>query len=206
MSAVNDNERQMTLQAETVRKSLREFILADFLFSDDPTALNDDDSFQETQIIDSMGMIQVVQFIESEYQLKVKDEELVPEKLDSVNRLVRFVTEKKTLPEMPGTTLVHLLARSVESRPDAIAIVAGERRVSYAELWDAVSRGVEFLRDRTIVPGDRVALLMRNSPDYAACYYAVLAAGGVVVPLNLEAKIGDLDPLDSTQRDPHGHR
>ena len=86
-----------TLSADAVRLSLREFILANFLFSDDPSVLNDDDSFQETHIIDSMGMIQVIQFIESQYQIKVEDDELVPEKLDSVNRLIRFVTGKTGL-------------------------------------------------------------------------------------------------------------
>lgn len=86
-----------TLSAEGIRGALREFILANFLFTDDQTALNDDDSFQEHRIIDSMGMIQVIQFIESEYGIKVQDAEMVPEKLDSVSRLTRFVLTKKGL-------------------------------------------------------------------------------------------------------------
>ena len=86
-----------TLSAEGIRGALREFILANFLFTDDQTALNDDDSFQEHRIIDSMGMIQVIQFIEAEYQIKVQDAEMVPEKLDSVSRLTRFVLTKKGL-------------------------------------------------------------------------------------------------------------
>jgi acyl carrier protein len=81
--------------AEAVRSAIRDHILANFLFTEDPTALNDDDSFQETRIIDSMGMIQLIQFMEAEYQIKVQDEEMVPEKLDSVNRLVKFVLGKK---------------------------------------------------------------------------------------------------------------
>lgn len=86
-----------TLSAEGIRGALREFILANFLFTDDQTALNDDDSFQEHRIIDSMGMIQVIQFVEAEYQIKVQDAEMVPEKLDSVARLTRFVLTKKGL-------------------------------------------------------------------------------------------------------------
>lgn len=86
-----------TLSAEGIRGALREFILANFLFTDDQTALNDDDSFQEHRIIDSMGMIQVIQFIEAEYGIKVQDAEMVPEKLDSVSRLTRFVLSKKGL-------------------------------------------------------------------------------------------------------------
>ena len=86
-----------TLSAEGIRGALREFILSNFLFTDDQTALNDDDSFQEHRIIDSMGMIQVIQFIEAEYGIKVQDAEMVPEKLDSVSRLTRYVLTKKGL-------------------------------------------------------------------------------------------------------------
>jgi hypothetical protein len=42
-------------------------------------------------------MIQVIQFIEGEYRLKVLDAEMVPEKLDSVERLTRFILDKKGL-------------------------------------------------------------------------------------------------------------
>ena len=86
-----------TPSAEHIRTTLREFILSNFLFTDDQTALNDTDSFQDTRIIDSMGMIQVIQFIEAEYRIKVLDAEMVPEKLDSVERLTRFVLGKQGL-------------------------------------------------------------------------------------------------------------
>ncbi len=89
-------------------------------------------------------------------------------------------------------TLVHFLARAVATRPSAEAIVSGDRRVSYEELWSAVRRAVGVLRAQGLGTGDRVCLLMRNSPDYVACYYAVLACGAVVVPLNQEAKARDL--------------
>ena len=86
-----------TPSADTIRTALREYILSNFLFTDDPKALADDDSFQDSRIIDSMGMIQVIQFIEGEYQIKVLDAEMVPEKLDSVDRLTRYVLGKKGL-------------------------------------------------------------------------------------------------------------
>jgi acyl carrier protein len=86
--------RMQTLSPANVRSTLRNHILANYLFSDDQSALNDDESFQETRVIDSMGMIQLIQFIESEYGFKVSEDEMVPEKLDSVGRLVNFVLEK----------------------------------------------------------------------------------------------------------------
>ncbi len=84
-----------TPSADAIRKALRGFVLSNFLFTDDQAALNDGDSFQETRTIDSMGMIQVIQFIEAEYQIKVNDDEMVPEKLDSIDRLTAFVLGKK---------------------------------------------------------------------------------------------------------------
>jgi acyl carrier protein len=86
-----------TPSADTIRRALRAFILSSFLFTDDPTALKDDDSFQDQRIVDSMGMIQVIQFIESEYHFKVDDDEMVPENLDSVDRLTQFVLTKTGL-------------------------------------------------------------------------------------------------------------
>jgi acyl carrier protein len=57
--------------------------------------LDDGESFLETGTIDSSGVLEVVMFLEHNFQLKVQDRELVPENLDSVNRLVQFVMRKK---------------------------------------------------------------------------------------------------------------
>ena len=88
--------------------------------------------------------------------------------------------------------LVHLLRRTVETRSAAEAFVSGGARVSYGELWTAACRVAGCLAGRGVARGDRVALLMRNSPEYASAYYGVLAHGAVVVPLNQEAKARDL--------------
>ncbi len=80
---------------ENVRQTLRHHILSTYLFTSDPEVLGDDDSFQERRHIDSMGMMQLIQFIEAEFHIKLIEDDLVPEKLDSVNRLVRLITEKQ---------------------------------------------------------------------------------------------------------------
>ena len=82
--------------ADGIRASLRAHILGTYLFTDDPSALGDDDSFQETRIIDSMGMMQLIQFVEAEFGIALRDLDLVPEQLDSVNRLVALVQAKQT--------------------------------------------------------------------------------------------------------------
>ena len=88
--------------------------------------------------------------------------------------------------------LVDLLRRAVETQSTAEAFVSGGTRVSYGEVWTAARRVAAGLASRGVARGDRVALLMRNSPEYAAAYYGALALGGVVVPLNQEAKARDL--------------
>ena len=80
---------------ETVKK-LREYIFDNFLFTEDENALGNDDSFMEKGIIDSTGILEVITFIEEDFGVKVKDEEMIPENLDSINKLAAFIQSKKT--------------------------------------------------------------------------------------------------------------
>ena len=61
--------------------------------ADDPGP-RDGESFLETGTIDSTGVLEVVMFLEQRFELKVEDRELIPENLDSVDNLVRFVIRK----------------------------------------------------------------------------------------------------------------
>lgn len=90
------------------------------------------------------------------------------------------------------TSLPHLLLGSVDTRPDAIALVDGTRRVSYEALWNKARALAGFMNEVGVKPGDRVALLMGNSVEYVAAYYAVLLHGAVVVALNTAAKSRDV--------------
>lgn len=78
----------------SVENRIREYILENYLFTDDQSMLGSDDSFLEKNILDSTGMLEVIYFLEDEFGIKVKDEEMVPENLDSVNRIVAFVARK----------------------------------------------------------------------------------------------------------------
>lgn len=78
-----------------LKDKLRHYILENFLFSDDPSELGDDDSFMEKEIIDSTGILEVIEFLEEQAGITIEDEEMVPENLDSVNRIVRFVERKQ---------------------------------------------------------------------------------------------------------------
>ncbi len=87
---------------------------------------------------------------------------------------------------------LQLFLRSVERFPDREAIVYGDQRVSYRELAGQAGAVATFLRAQGLKPGARVGILVQNSPEYAAIYYGILAAGGVVVGLNTAAKARDL--------------
>jgi acyl carrier protein len=77
----------------SVEQKLRTIVTETFLIGNS-NELHGDDSFIETGIIDSTGILQLVEFVEQEFGVKVDDEDLVPENLDSINRLVAFVERK----------------------------------------------------------------------------------------------------------------
>ena len=76
-----------------ITSELREFVTENFLFGQE-IALADDDSFLEQGIIDSTGVLELVTFVESRYQITIDDSELVPDNLDSIENLVRFIQAK----------------------------------------------------------------------------------------------------------------
>lgn len=76
-------------------RRIRDFILETFLFTNDEAALADDESLLEKGIIDSTGVLELVTFLESEFGITVEDEELLPDNLDSVNRVGAYVIGKR---------------------------------------------------------------------------------------------------------------
>ncbi|MGD8415115.1 MAG: acyl carrier protein, partial [Candidatus Latescibacterota bacterium] len=72
----------------------REFIVETFLFGADDGQLEDGDSLLESGVVDSTGVLELVGFLEEEFGIEVKDEELVPENLDSIDNLAAFIEKK----------------------------------------------------------------------------------------------------------------
>lgn len=89
-------------------------------------------------------------------------------------------------------TLVHSLMETVSRFPDRDAIVFGDKRTSYQELWGRICSISQYLNVHGIKPGERVAILVENSPEYVAVYYAALACGCVAVGLNTAVKTKDI--------------
>lgn len=78
-----------------VEKQIRDYISENFLFDKDAAELAGDASFLDMGLIDSTGVLEIILFIEQEFGLKIEDHEMLPENLDSVNNIVRFVEARK---------------------------------------------------------------------------------------------------------------
>ncbi len=83
--------------------------------------------------------------------------------------------------------LGSILRTSAFEAPEAVVMRAGDRVISYAELDRAVRGVATRLQERGIGPGDRVALLVPNVPEFTIAYFGILYAGAVVVPINVLA-------------------
>ena len=73
---------------------IRTFIIENFLFEEDEN-LKEDTSFLENGIIDSTGVLELVMFIEETYGITVDDDEIVPENLDCISNIAKFIQRKK---------------------------------------------------------------------------------------------------------------
>ncbi len=80
--------------SEDTVKQIRAFIFENFLFDAREDALKNDDSFLEQGIIDSTGVLELVDWLEETFDISVDDEELIPKNLDSVNYLAGFISKK----------------------------------------------------------------------------------------------------------------
>lgn len=81
----------------SIKQTIRRYILENFLFTDDDSTLEDGDSFLAAGMIDSTGVLEIVFFIEETFSIKVKDDEMLPENLDSVDCLVAFIERKQAV-------------------------------------------------------------------------------------------------------------
>ncbi len=79
----------------SVEAKVRGYILENFLFTDDQSALDGSVSLLENGTMDSTGVLEVINFLEEEFGISVADEEMIPENLESVDNIVAFVARKK---------------------------------------------------------------------------------------------------------------
>lgn len=80
---------------DKTKKKIRAFIIENFLFGED-NDLKEDTSFIEEGIIDSTGVLELIEFLEEEFDIQIDDEDMIPENLNSLNNLEKFL--RKLLP------------------------------------------------------------------------------------------------------------
>ena len=78
---------------ETLASEIRQFIIDNFLFGEDQ-GLADDTSFMQSGIIDSTGILELINYLEQTHSIKIQDDELIPENLDSINNILQFLKRK----------------------------------------------------------------------------------------------------------------
>ncbi|MFE2585388.1 long-chain fatty acid--CoA ligase [Streptomyces sp. NPDC059378] len=84
--------------------------------------------------------------------------------------------------------LASHVVKSAWAQPDRAALRLGDDIVTYRTLDRRTARMAQLLRDRGMKPGDRVGLMLTDTPEFAVAYFGVLRAGGVVVPMNFLLK------------------
>jgi acyl carrier protein len=77
-----------------IKAKLRSYIEDNFIMGARSTPLADGDSFLDHHVLDSTGFLELVTFLEETYAIRVEEDEMIPENLDSLNSLMQFLTRK----------------------------------------------------------------------------------------------------------------
>jgi acyl carrier protein len=77
-----------------IKEQVRSFVTSNFYVADS-ALLADNASLLDHGVIDSTGVLEVIFFIEETFGLKVEDSEMLPDNLDSIERIANFVARKK---------------------------------------------------------------------------------------------------------------
>jgi acyl carrier protein len=101
--------REVIMELE---RELRTFVVDNFLFGQADETFSNADSFLEKGLIDSMGILTLVEFVTHKYSIVVEDEEMVPENWDSVQRIASFVQKK--IGVNPGTSTLCFAIESAK--------------------------------------------------------------------------------------------
>ena len=77
------------------KKIVKNFIVENFLFGEDD-GFDGADSFREKGIIDSTGILELITFLEEKFEIRIEDDEIIPENLDSLAGIDEFLIAKKS--------------------------------------------------------------------------------------------------------------
>lgn len=86
--------KNLKFNEKDIKNIITEFILNNFVFNDQNKNIDENLSLYEKGIIDSTGVLELVDFLEEKFEIKIEDEELVPDNLDSIKKIFIFIQRK----------------------------------------------------------------------------------------------------------------
>lgn len=94
-TALEKADLRNLIELEEVIQRIRKFMFENYLFGYTEEELTNDMSFLDYGIIDSLGVVELLTYIEKEFDITVTNDEILPDNLDSVNSVSRFILRKK---------------------------------------------------------------------------------------------------------------
>lgn len=85
----------MSTSVSDIVADLRRYLEDNFIMGSGGAALADDASFLENQVLDSTGFLELIGHLEETYGIKVLDDEMTPDNLDSLGSVADYVTRKR---------------------------------------------------------------------------------------------------------------
>jgi acyl carrier protein len=89
-------------EKEDIRTGVRRFILNNFLVGEPPESLRDSTLLMTTGVVSSLAALEMVAFLENEYSVTLREDDLTLDRLDSVDRIVKLVEERQQSAGTPG--------------------------------------------------------------------------------------------------------
>jgi|RhiMethySRZTD1v2_1073278.scaffolds.fasta_scaffold454156_2 acyl carrier protein len=81
------------MNTEIVKSQVRQYVMDNFLMGQG-AKIGDDESFMASHVIDSVGVLELIAFLEERFRIKVEDDEMIPDNLDSLNGVGRYLARK----------------------------------------------------------------------------------------------------------------
>lgn len=78
------------------KAEIKNFIAENYLFSSNGFNMDDEESFLEAGVVDSLGVLELVTFVEESFGITVPDDDVIPANFDSVDKLSAYIDRKKT--------------------------------------------------------------------------------------------------------------
>src|SRR2546423_1750165 len=90
-------------------------------------------------------------------------------------------------------SVAGVLADTAAQRPNDSAVIYESEHFTYGWLWEKARRYAAVLRANGVRPGDRVAMLLVDTPQFPVVYFGVLAVGAVAIPLSVMSTASEID-------------